>query len=150
MPLICAVCHEPTRQTYWGTGQGLCYYCNRNANETNPATAIARDEIPGGVVCHNYGREPIRFYSHSERRRYMAAHGLQERETFAPMPGTDIDPQGIPNPKGFMDPKTLENARVLVSRPGAKLVAEDETGTAPIESREMSQEESAIWRVLLE
>ncbi len=80
------------------------------------AAMIVRDEIPGGIVCENYGPEPIRFYSHSERRKYMAAHGLIEKERFSPMPGTDKDPAGIPNPAGYVDPQTLENARVLLSR----------------------------------
>lgn len=77
---------------------------------------IERDEIPGGMVCENYGPTPVTFYSHSERRKYMGAHGLREKETFCPMPGTDRDPQGIPNPKGYVDPKTLENAAVLLTR----------------------------------
>lgn len=79
---------------------------------------ITRDEIPGGIVVENYGPHPIRFDSHTERRRYMKEHNLREKEKFSPMPGTDIDPQGIPNPKGYMDPQTLENARILISRQG--------------------------------
>lgn len=81
--------------------------------------AIERDEIPGGVTVENYGPKPLTFYSHSERRAYMKANGLQEREKFSPMPGTDKDPQGIPNPKGYLDPQTLENARILLSRNGS-------------------------------
>lgn len=87
-----------------------------------------RDEIPGGLVCENYGPHPVTFYSHSERRRYMKQQGLVERETFAPFPGTDKDPQGIPNPKGYVDPQTLENARVLVSRNGRGDSDLDESG----------------------
>lgn len=77
---------------------------------------IVRDEIPGGVTLENYGPQPITFYSHSERRRYMKEHGLTERETFAPLPGTDVDPQGIPNPKGYVDQQTLANATELMLR----------------------------------
>lgn len=77
---------------------------------------IVTDEIPGGMVFENYGKDPVKFYSHSERRRYMKEHGLRELDKFCPMPGTDIDPQGIPNPKGYMDPQTLENARILIER----------------------------------
>jgi hypothetical protein len=84
------------------------------------AAAIARDEIPGGLTVENYGPDLITFYSHSERRRYMAEHGLVEKEKFCPMPGTDIDPQGIPNPKGYMDPYTMEAGRILMSRNGAR------------------------------
>lgn len=61
------------------------------------------DSIIGGITVDNYGPEPITFYSHAERRRYMAAQGLAERETWAPLPGTDTDPQGIPNPNGYRD-----------------------------------------------
>lgn len=77
---------------------------------------LERDEIPGGVTLENYSSVPMTFYSHSERRAYMAAHDLHEKETFCPAPGTDKDPQGIPNPKGYMDAKTMDNARVLLSR----------------------------------
>lgn len=83
---------------------------------TEQGVAIQQDEIPGGLTVENYGPHPITFYSHSERRRYMEAHGLREREKFCPMPGTDIDPQGIPNPKGYMDAQTLKNGAELLTR----------------------------------
>ncbi len=107
----------------------LCEKCNRYISAgmwpfcphpvTDQGAAIARDEIPGGITVENYGPQPITFYSHSERRAYMKAHGLREKEKFCPMPGTDIDPQGVPNPAGYLDPQTLENARILISRNGA-------------------------------
>lgn len=75
-------------------------------------------------MVENYGPHPIRFDSHTERRKYMAEHGLREKEQWAPMPGTDKDPQGIPNPKGFIDAKTMDNARVLLSR-GRRPTIED-------------------------
>jgi hypothetical protein len=78
---------------------------------------IAVDEIPGGMVLENYGKHPIKVYSHTERKQAMARAGLELREKFSPMPGTDLDPAGIPNPKGYMDPYTLDNARILLSRP---------------------------------
>lgn len=80
------------------------------------APAAFKDGIPGGIVCENYGPNPMRFDSHTERRAYMKAHGLQEKEKFCPMPGTDIDPAGIPNPKGFVDPQTLANGAALILR----------------------------------
>lgn len=85
----------------------------RRGNFTN-----FRDEIPGGIVLENYGPKPMRFDSHSERRTFMAANGLSEIEKYCPFPGTDKDPMGIPNPAGYMDPYTLEQARILVSRQG--------------------------------
>lgn len=80
------------------------------------STAVFRDGIPGGVVVENYGPTPMRFDSHTDRRNYLAANGLQEKEKFCPMPGTDIDPAGIPNPKGFVDPQTLANGAALITR----------------------------------
>jgi len=87
---------------------------------------VFRDEIPGGQVFENYGPKPMTFYSHSERRTYMKQHGLHERGTFAPMPGTDKDPQGIPNPKGYMDPYTLNAAAELIKRNGSAKGNEDD------------------------
>lgn len=76
------------------------------------------DDIPGGLRLENYGPHPVTVYSHTERRALMKAQGLQEKEKFCPMPGTDIDPQGIPNPKGYMDPQTLLNAAAIICRNG--------------------------------
>lgn len=80
--------------------------------------ASFKDDIPGGLVVENYGPQPMRFDSHSERRRYMKEQGLQEREKWSPTPGTDKDPAGIPNPAGYMDPQTLANATELICRNG--------------------------------
>lgn len=77
---------------------------------------IIGDEIPGGIVVENYGPHPIRFDSYSAMETYRKANGLQLKEKFCPMPGTDIDPQGIPNPAGYMDPQTLENGKILMLR----------------------------------
>jgi hypothetical protein len=80
------------------------------------APAIAVDGIPGGLVLENYGPRPVKVYSHTERKQLLATAGLELKERFAPLPGTDRDPAGIPNPRGYMDPYTLENARILLSR----------------------------------
>lgn len=77
---------------------------------------IARDEIPGGIIVENYGPHPMRFDSHSERRAYMVANGLTEREKFSPAPGTDIDPAGIPNPKGYVDDYTRRAGEAMILR----------------------------------
>lgn len=99
-------------------GQVLCVgeypYCPHGFG----GSTIRQDEIPGGLTVENYGPHPITFYSHGERRRYMKEHGLTEREKFAPLPGTDIDPQGIPNPKGYMDDYTREAGAALIARNG--------------------------------
>lgn len=93
-------------------------FCRGDGQHSQQSAAITQDGIPGGIICENYGPHPIRFDSHSERRRYMESHGLREKETFCPTPGTDIDPQGIPNPAGFADPQTLANAAALICRNG--------------------------------
>lgn len=87
---------------------------------------IARDEIPGGMTVENYGPQPITFYSHSERRAYMKANGLSERERFSPTPGTDIDPAGIPNPKGYVDDYTRNAGAALILRQQGSVPAEPE------------------------
>lgn len=79
---------------------------------------LNRDEIVGGITLENYGPKPMTFYSHSERRAYMKSQGLQEKEKFCPMPGTDIDPQGIPNPDGYKDAYTLAAGAALIMRNG--------------------------------
>lgn len=83
---------------------------------TRHATAIATDDIPGGMVLENYGPHPITVYSHTERRRIMAEAGLELKEKFCPMPGTDIDPAGVMNPKGYVDAQTLANGAELICR----------------------------------
>lgn len=77
---------------------------------------IVRDEIPGGMWLENYGPKPIKVHSHTERRQVMTERGLIEKDVFCPFPGTDKDPQGIPNPKGYVDAKTLENGAILLTR----------------------------------
>lgn len=77
---------------------------------------IERDEIPGGITLENYGRDPVTFYSHSQRKAYMVKHELNCKEKFAPFPGTDRDPAGVQNPMGYVDAQTLENGRILMTR----------------------------------
>lgn len=74
------------------------------------------DDIPGGLVLENYGKHPITVYSHTERERVMRENGLELKEKFCPMPGTDIDPAGIQNPKGYVDAQTLANGAELILR----------------------------------
>lgn len=83
---------------------------------------ITRDEIPGGMVLENYGPEPITVHSHGERLRIMKERGLDPKEKFSPFPGTDKDPQGIPNPEAYRD---LAGARSLMLRPYMKHVPFD-------------------------
>lgn len=98
------------------------------------ATGIARDEIPGGMWLENYGPHPIKVYSHGERKRIMRTvqfdkttgkpYILTEKESFAPMPGTDKDAQGIPNPEGYRD---LSAAAIIMRNGRRSPFAEGET-----------------------
>lgn len=92
-------------------GVGLCPLEPRSR-----ATAIVADDIPGGMVIENGFKTPQTFYSKSAYEQALRDNGLTRIERFCPTPGTDIDPAGVQNPKGYMDPQTLENARVLVTR----------------------------------
>jgi hypothetical protein len=76
--------------------------------------AIHRDEIPGGLTCENYGPHPVTFYSHSERRAYMRAHGLREVVRHVPVPGTGASPHTTS--WSTMDAYTLDAARALADR----------------------------------
>lgn len=99
---------------------------------------IARDEIPGGIIVENYGPHPMRFDSHSERRAYMKANGLSEREKFSPKPGTDIDPAGIPNPKGYVDDYTRRAGEALILRQqGSGCAPAAETDYDPVAAGEL-------------
>lgn len=78
--------------------------------------AAQTDDIPGGMWLENGFKEPIKVYSMSEVHRRHAEAGVQLKEKFCPAPGTDIDPAGIPNPKGYVDAYTLEQGKILMLR----------------------------------
>lgn len=95
----------------------------------------AEDAIPGGLWLENYGPHPIKVYSHTERRRLLKVgmdgktrrdkttgkpYQLAEMVRHVGVPGSDRSPHTVDWSKGSIDAVTLENARVLVSRPGAK------------------------------
>lgn len=96
---------------------GMWPFCPHPAANT---AMIIRDEIPGGITLENYGPNPVTFHSYSEIHAYHKANGLQLKEKFCPAPGTDIDPQGIPNPAGYVDAYTLAAGAELMCRNGAK------------------------------
>jgi hypothetical protein len=116
----CETCGAPLEVGQWP-------FCRGNPDaHGQPSFMAARDAIPGGVVLENYGPEPVRFFSHGERRRYMKAHGLRETERFAALPGTDKDPQGVPHPNGYRD----LSAAAIIARNGRGTSAEGPTKDA--------------------
>ncbi len=50
------------------------------------------DDIPGGETLENVGHVPQTFYSRSEKRRWLKAHGIEEMVRHVPIPGTDRSP----------------------------------------------------------
>lgn len=80
------------------------------------ASAAHTDDIPGGMWLENYGPHPIKVYSYSEAARIRSEQGLNLKERFSPTPGTDIDPAGVMNPKGYVDAQTLANGAALICR----------------------------------
>jgi hypothetical protein len=92
--------------------------------------AIA-DDIPGGITLENYGPNPVTFYSHSERRRYMREHGLEECVRHVPVPGTDKSPYttswasvDLDAAKALAERQAHTKAIVREAEPPAAVVAE--------------------------
>lgn len=95
MPLVaCPDCGAPTRRAW-----------------LSKAAAIVGDEMDHVQV--NGLREPRRFRSKQEHKRWLKEAGYEIRDGHAPMPGTDKSKHGIS--WATMDPQTLENARYLVT-----------------------------------
>ena len=94
----------------------FCGKDNKHGRKGTFAYTNFRDEYPGGITLENYGAKPVTFYSESERRAYMAKQGLEQREKWAPFPGTDRDPMGVQDSRKYQDPYTLENGRILMLR----------------------------------
>jgi hypothetical protein len=88
----------------------------------------AEDNIPGGLWLENYGPEPVKVYSHTERKKLLkvGADGNVRRDKIAEMvrhvsvPGTDRSPHTVDWSAGSIDAVTLDNARILVSRPASQ------------------------------
>lgn len=98
---------------------GMWPFCPHSMREG--AVANHGDEIPGGgITVENYGPHPIHFTHYSAMSEYRRVNGLELKEKFCPAPGTDLDPQGIPNPAGYMDKQTLANATELLCRNGKR------------------------------
>lgn len=77
-----------------------------------PASIGARsDGIPGGLTLENVGPQPVTFYSHSEKRRYLREHGLEECVRHVPVPGSDRSPHTV-----SWTAVDLEAGRILAER----------------------------------
>ena len=103
-------------------------FCKGNpANHQRGSGIAVPDDIPGGVLienglCHADGR-PRRFYSRSEIERAAKEQGLVNMVRHVPASkDSDKSPHTIDWSKGSIDPQTLENVRVLLSRPTIILI----------------------------
>lgn len=92
---------------------GMWPFCPHPLAKTS---MMSRDEIPGGMWLENGFKEPIKVYSMSEAHRKHAEAGVELKERFCPAPGTDIDPAGVMNPKGYMDAYTMAAGAELLCR----------------------------------
>ncbi len=77
--------------------------------------SVIGDEIPGGQLQENGFSTPQVFYSKADRRRALAAKGLEERVRHVTLPGTDKAPHTTDWGRGTVN---LEAARALVERQG--------------------------------
>lgn len=50
---------------------------------------VRDDSIPGGETVENLGPQPITFYSKSEKRAYLKAHGIVEHVRHVGEQGSD-------------------------------------------------------------
>lgn len=96
--MTCSKCSAPLAVGDWP-------FCPHGSHRLS----IQRDDVPGGFVVENAWREPRKFYSQSEYEKALAADGMELR------------PHYVPGSKHLsnwatMDPQTLENGRILVSR----------------------------------
>lgn len=109
-------------------------------------SSYVQDQIPGGMVLHNYGPEPVTVYSHSEARALAASRGLSYAERFTPSPGTDVDPAGVQDPKKYIDPYTLEAGKALILRAQKAGPSSDDEFTKrvyrPLPDRVLSESEA--------
>lgn len=99
--MTCETCGKPLSVGDWP----YCPHGQKGAYANIP------DDIPGGQVFENGFDTPQVFYSHSEHRRALKERGLQIAAKWA----GPLDKHLI-NWAAGIDPQTLENARVLVSR----------------------------------
>lgn len=94
------------------------------------ASAVIGDEID--LLIENNGTgAPIRFRSREALKQHMDRFNLSPAVRHMPVPGSDKSPHTIDWSRGI-DPVTLENARILLSRPTSRAVAE-QGASLPIE-----------------
>ncbi len=74
---VCPACGETLEIGSWP-------FCNGGHGKGH--NNVIGDEIIGGEVNESVAHEPVTFYSKSEKRRYLKAHGLEEFVRHVPHP----------------------------------------------------------------
>ena len=83
------------------------------------AAPVIADTIIGGQVIETLDHEEMTFYSQKAIRDAADARGLRIKDAWAGPHDTQLT-----NWAAAIDPQTLENARILVSRAGARGTAD--------------------------
>lgn len=93
--------------------------------EKGAAPGVIRDSIPGGFVQEHFGHQSETFYSWSAMRKRADALGLQPF----------VRQLERIRESDYIDPQTMENARILLSRGSGKT---DEPDPARLETVQMT------------
>lgn len=112
--LECVQCGQRQLNVYLASGQRPPCPCGGATQTvwTGMSHGIETDEsFIGGQVIENLAHEPITVYSRTELKEQMLKHGAEQRIKWAG-PGDKY----LINWAAGIDPVTLENARILVSR----------------------------------
>jgi hypothetical protein len=91
-------------------------------------SAVIPDDVPGGFTVENGFDSPRTFYSRKAHRDALAAEGMTIRAKWAGPNDKYLTRWDVPSQK------TLDDARILLSR-GRTIVAADDEPSYPIETR---------------
>ena len=103
----CPTCHEVLEVGDWP-------YCPHGRSKYGAHGIVTDEQYIGGQVIENLDHDPVTVYSRQQLKQEVAKRGL----TWEPKWAGPTD-KYLTNWGAGIDPVTLENARVLVSRPGA-------------------------------
>lgn len=96
------------------------------------AGVVVGDEMDA-IIENNGTPHPIRFRSKAALNAHMAAHGLTAKVRHVPLTqGSDYSPHTTDWSRGI-DPQTLDNARVLLSRGGSTPATDAPAPSLPVD-----------------
>lgn len=142
--ISCPKCGESERMSTMSGRGAPCDKCGSAVEvvyRPNHRT-YSQDDIPGGLVIENLGREPVTVYSHTERLALAKERGLQEFIRHAPDPGSsrskwttnwDVGPIGDPRPIAMLSVEERRERRVEAAARLGVTVEELEMISGPVE-----------------